>query len=409
MDMNYKELKKCLCCDSDEIYKVLDLGNQRLANSFAIDENDQKFPLVMNACKECGHAQLSIAVNPDIMFRDYPYVSGTSDTLKKYFEDFAVKCLNGYSYSKETVRVLDIACNDGSQLNAIKKIAKEKNIPIETYGIDPAENLSKKSRDNGHVIYVDYFTPELTEKISSDGLKFDIIIAQNVFAHNDDPYNFLLSAEKLLTNDGILYVQTSQANMLNTGEFDTIYHEHISFFNEHSMQELIKRTNLYLVSHCKVPIHGGSFLFKIVKNIYKQKQPNNEVYYGQDKYKKFAIKSHEVKNLFLIFCELLEETNYKLIGVGAAAKGNTFLNFAGKKIYAIMDENPLKQGRLSASGVPIISGGQVADISIEHGGKIIFIPLAWNFFEEMKVKISVLTDSPNFYLHYFPSPVITYE
>ena len=173
---NAKELTECLCCGNKNLSMTLDLGVQPMANSYlkSPDEEELKFPLVLNLCRNCFHLQLSHAVNPDLLFRNYLYVSGTSQTLKDYFDWFA-----NYSFdyfSERPKAVLDIACNDGTQLNSWKKLG------LATYGIDPATNLHPISSAE-HEVVLDYFTDEYVEHYKSKNL--DIINAQNVFAHND--------------------------------------------------------------------------------------------------------------------------------------------------------------------------------------------------------------------------------
>ena len=224
-------ISKCLCCDND-VELVLDLGDQPPANSYlkSIAEPEQVFPLRLNYCNNCTHLQLSHAVDPDILFKNYLYVSGTTKTLKEYFDNF-VKIVEDETISQDKLHVLDIACNDGTQLDSFK------NKGHHTYGIDPAVNLHKISSIN-HNVACDY----LNEKsISSFDTKFDAIIAQNVFAHNAYPKEFLEICKNYLNDNGTIFIQTSQADMIKYGQFDTIYHEHISFFNAISMKTLTDR------------------------------------------------------------------------------------------------------------------------------------------------------------------------
>ena len=219
-----KELKSCVCCGGENLEFVIDLNNQPLANSYVkeIGEAEMFFPLRLNFCKDCTHLQLSHAVHPDYLFKNYLYVSGTSKTLRDYFDWFAEFVDN--DNKNQTKNVLDIACNDGSQLNSFKKLG------YNTFGIDPAENLHQISSKEHNVI-CDYLTEE---NVKSFGVKFDAIVAQNVFAHNDYPEQFLLACKEVLSDTGYMYIQTSQANMVANSEFDTVYHEHISFFSAKS-------------------------------------------------------------------------------------------------------------------------------------------------------------------------------
>jgi len=199
-----KKIENCLCCDNNKLLKILDLNKQPLANSYHdMNKKLDEFPLALNLCDNCYHLQLTHAINPDLMFKNYLYVSGTTNTLKKYFEWFASFTL---SYKSDSKSILDIACNDGTQLDCYKKLG------LITYGIDPAKNISLLSKNKGHEIIIDYFNEKSIGKLNNK--KFDIITAQNVFAHNSYPLEFLKMCNKILNNDGYLFIQTSQANMV---------------------------------------------------------------------------------------------------------------------------------------------------------------------------------------------------
>ncbi len=181
---NYIELNECRVCSSKKLVEVLDLNNQPLANSYHDNGGEQEeYPLKINVCSKCFHVQLNVVVNPDLMFRDYLYVSGTSKTLHSYFEDFAKLC---EEYSRGRKTVLDIACNDGTQL--------DKFLPLgwKTHGVDPAKNLHALSSKK-HNVVCDYWSESVAEQFF---VTFDAIIAQNVFAHTNSVHSFLEACQK---------------------------------------------------------------------------------------------------------------------------------------------------------------------------------------------------------------------
>lgn len=372
----YKILDKCLCCDSSNLQTVIDLGYQPPANSYlkSINEEELFFPLKLNYCSNCTHLQLSHAINPDILFKNYLYVSGTTKTLKDYFNNF-VKLVLSYTSKKTQLKILDIACNDGSQLDTFKANGHL------TYGIDPATNLFPISSKN-HNIICDYFTKDSVSKFDT---KFDIIIAQNVFAHNSYPQEFLRICKDYLEDDGIIFIQTSQADMVENCQFDTIYHEHISFFNPNSMSILVEKNKLFINDILKVPIHGNSYVFIISKknkrySIYGESKINN---------KTLDIFTNSVKdtihNIKLDIKKFIDSTPKGLVvGYGAAAKGNTVLNYGKIKLDYIVDDNSLKQGLYTPGmKIPIVS----LDFINSLNRNIAWIPLSWNFFEEIKHRI----------------------
>ena len=376
--MKYTELNNCLCCNSRNLIQHLDLGLQPLANSYrSQDEKLDEFELRTNLCTECFHLQLSIAVDPDLLFKNYSYVSGTSKTLHSYFEWFS----NFVSEQTEIVDstcVLDIACNDGTQLDYFKSKG------FNTYGIDPAENLYSTSSQN-HEIYCGYLDDLISKKWSN---KFDYIIAQNVFAHNADPLNFLLKMSLMLKTNGRIYIQTSQSEMILNNEFDTIYHEHISFFNVNSMRELSRRVGITLVDVFKTPVHGSSyvFVFQMVSNLCEK--INNILAYEKwqglqtiDTYKFHANNALVTISEFNETIKTYRERGYKIIGYGAAAKGNTILNAAKVYLDIIIDDNDLKWDKYTPGSNSKIDGPhRLVDF---YGSNVLFIPLAWNFYTEI--------------------------
>jgi SAM-dependent methyltransferase len=395
---NFEELKSCLCCNNNELDLVLDLGQQPLANSYHNGENLEYYPLILNLCKECWHLQLGHVVNPDLMFKNYLYVSGTSNTGKEYFKWFSNFTLSQQPNAKN---VLDIASNDGTQLDYYKDLG------LNTFGIDPAKNLSKIAESKGHKIITDYFNQDTLVKF--DDIKFDIIVAQNVFAHNGYPLDFLKSCKNLLSEDGRIYIQTSQSNMIINNEFDTIYHEHISFFSVMSMIEIVKKSGLFLNDVFKTDIHGVSNVFVLSKRDFTNdsvvKEINNFKSNSLDKIQKYvdySLNSYKiVKELKKVIIEY-KNNGHQIVGYGAAAKGNTLLNFGKINLDYILDDNELKWG-LMTPGMNIKIEPPKHLLNIKKDEPIIFIPLSWNFYDEIKNKIKNIRDNDNdIFVKYFP-------
>jgi len=394
---NAKELDSCLCCGSDKLKLTLDFNEQPMANSFIDDPNDPEltFPLRLNLCEDCTHLQLSHAVNPDLLFKHYLYVSGTSKTLKEYF-DWFVDYTQQFFVNKPNT-VLDIACNDGTQLDSFKDKG------FTTYGVDPAENLYELSSKN-HEVICDYFTDEYVDTLKAKNI--DIINAQNVFAHNSYPVKFLQQCRDIMHDDSVLFVQTSQANMVMNNEFDTIYHEHLSFFNANSMNELAKRAGLHLINVEKTPIHGTSYVF-----VFKKRPAPGNVKDVLRLEREHALQDLQTYDVYAQKCygvlEQLKDAireyrvNYRIVGYGAAAKGMTLINAGNLYFDFVIDDNPMKQGKYCpGSHIPVVS---IDELDKYQDSQIIFIPLAWNFFDEISSKIKAKRDNPNDkFLRYFP-------
>lgn len=380
----------------------MDLKSQPLANSYhSKDESLDEFPLKLNLCKKCYHMQLSVVVNPEVMFKNYLYVSGTSETLRSYFDffaRFAVERFKNYN-GRSPNGVLDIACNDGSQLDSYRKIG------VKTYGIDPAENLHRLSSVN-HEVVCDFFpSPKLSGK-------YDIITAQNVFAHTHDTLGFLNETKRLLSDQGILFIQTSQAHMVQNNEFDTVYHEHLSFFNSLSMKTIVERSGLVLNNVFKFDIHGTSYVFEIasvkkdtnIDSVIKNEKSRG--LYKVGSYNKFVKNAKKItRDLKDTVCSLKKD-GFKIVGYGAAAKGMTLLNFGQIQLDMIIDDNPMKHGLLTPGMNIPICGPEVLE-NFPRDEKISFIPLAWNFYEEIRRRIlSKRSCDGDLFIKYFPSILI---
>lgn len=394
---NYRELNSCLCCNGTNLEPLLDLSTQPLANSYHSNKDKlEEFPLAVNLCTTCFHVQQKVAVNPDLMFKNYAYVSGTSTTLCEYFDWFAKEITQKYFNTDDSKKVLDIACNDGTQLHSFKKLGWD------VYGVDPAENLTGRAKTTGAQVECAYWDDTTAHKFNTT---FDCLVAQNVFAHTANPLGFLETCKVIMNEDTRLFIQTSQANMFAQGEFDTIYHEHISFFSALSMQTLAHRAGFKIVDIFLTPIHGTSYVFVLAlegdetatdARIALEK---NELRYTKEKYTQFAKKALQCVQNLKITLDTYRDT-HTIIGYGAAAKGNTMLNFGQIKLDYIVDDNPLKQGLYTPGmNIPIYAKERL----IAEKKPIIILPLAWNFFAEIRKKTKAIHPSVNdLFITYFP-------
>jgi SAM-dependent methyltransferase len=396
--MGYKEITECRACGGSDLKKFIDLGSQPLANSYHDGTTElPEYPLAVNVCRNCWHTQLTVVVDPDEMFKHYLYASGTTNTLKDYFKWFAEattevvfgsgRDLDHFVDTEQGTypNVLDIACNDGSQLDHFKPMM------FETIGVDPARNLAPEAKKKGHNIYTDYWTEKVALKIRKYCGRVDILIAQNVFAHTHDILSFLLACKEIMHTGSRLFIQTSQANMYVNGEFDTIYHEHLSFFNTKSMKAVVERAGLHLHTVSKTPIHGTSYVFTIGTEpntgLYNNVQQTMEIeqfegLYEIGTYFEFAERAEKTLKALKEHVEWSKQHGDIVVGYGAAAKAMTLLNAGKIKLDYIVDDSPLKQGLLTPGmNIPIVP------VTALTAASLAIIPLAWNFFEEIKTRV----------------------
>jgi len=405
LEYEVRPIKECIACGSDQLIEVLDLNSQPLANSYKKDKFEVQplYPLAINRCAKCYHVQLTHQVNPELMFKDYLYVSGTAKTQLDYFNWFVDYIVKQYGSTPESV--LDIGCNDGSFLNAWGGSGAK------TYGVDPAENLYPVSSKN-HSVHCGFFTgKEFGSKV------FDVITCMNAFAHNANQLELLKNIETRMHEYSLLFCTTSQADMIINGEFDTIYHEHLSFYNTKSAEELCKRAGLNLIDVYKHPIHGTSYIFVISKSKESNIHVSNLIaeekvigLYEDETYKEYSEKCHRTAHMFSKKLVELREKGIPTIGYGAPAKGNTLMNFAINGPEYLIEDNPLKQGLWSPGlGIPIVSATEIYE-KYKDVETICFVPMAWNFYNEIVSKIKLARpNKKDMFMKYFPELEIDSE
>lgn len=351
-------MNKCLCCDGDFLHPFINLGFQPIANNYPdVSGSDETFPLTVNVCLDCGHSQLGIAIDPELLFKNYSYLSGVSQQNREYFKKFRFRC-HGQS-------ILDIGCNDGSLLEHFEGWVR--------YGVEPAINLTNMLKEKGICVITEFFPTPLSEK-------FDVITALNVFAHNSNPFEFLLGCKECLSDGGKLYIQTSQKDMLKNGEFDTIYHEHISFFTPNSMFVLCQRAGMILESIEEVDFQGNSYLFTIRKEVLFE-------------HKSFKSKAEQVKE------DLLRVIKHPLVAYTVPAKGVVLLNYCGITPEYAVEDNTLKQGKfIPGLDCPI----HPSRVLMDDTRDLTILILAWNMYDEIKKKIQAVRGKRDRLIRVFP-------
>lgn len=338
-----ENLEECIVCGTSYIRECVNLGYQPLANNLkdTKEEPSDKYPLIVNECFFCGHKQLSVAVDPVLLFSNYKYKTGVSDEHRRYFDKFA-QDVTHKQFIGENSKILDIGCNDGSLLDSFKKRGWR------TYGIDPASDIV----DNVEHIVIKGFFP-------IDGIKkkFNVITAFNVFAHNSDPVKFLEGMRDLLEVGGRIYIQTTLARL------DSYYHEHVSYFNPESMNKIVNLCGLELRGFKEVTMHSRSYLFEI---------------------------SHpEVNDMHQM--DHLKNIN-SFVGYGASANGIVLMNYLDLQPEYVVDDNPMKQDKfIPGVNVPIYNSDRLANDRRD----LKIVVFAYNLYDEIVGKIKRLRPNKN--------------
>jgi SAM-dependent methyltransferase len=382
--------QNCRGCSDDNLILVLSLGNTPLANAFLKEEDMKKpeavYPLELYYCKKCHLLQLLEVIDPEILFKEYIYVTGTSETMALHNSKLVDIIMKKQKLVKSDL-VLEIASNDGSLLSFFQRNG------IRTLGIEPAKNIAAIAREKGIETINYFFDDECVLEVQSNYGYANIVIANNVLAHVDDTVGFLKRALALLKPEGIIVIEVPYLiNMLDNLEYDTIYHEHLSYFSILALMKIYASAELSIIQIDRLSVHGGSLRiyasskFEVQdhhEGIYRMAE--NEKQYGlteERTYLDFSDKVHENKNELLRLIRNLHTNGKTIAGYGAPAKGNTLLNYCGIDISLIsytVDKNPLKIG-LYTPGMHI----PVLDVStlLERQPDYVLI-LAWNFAEEI--------------------------
>jgi nucleoside-diphosphate-sugar epimerase/2-polyprenyl-3-methyl-5-hydroxy-6-metoxy-1,4-benzoquinol methylase len=401
---------KCLICRNAKIESVLNLGHQPLANDFInVREKIPSYPLEVYRCMHCSHTQLSYIVDRESLFRNYIYESGTSQTLRDDFKRIAQTYTR--RFTKPNPTVLELACNDGYQLDEFKALGWK------TYGVDPAMNQVQKAVAKGHTIDCKFWGTEPSTIV--DGVDLDLIIAENVVAHVANPVDFIRTCTNVMSDKTLLVLQTSQAHMYVNNEFDTIYHEHISFFTVRSMMHAAKNAGCTLVHVYKTPVHGISYVFEIKKGVFPT--PDTPVLqdevrlglYTDDFYTMYASSIDSLKAKCLGVLKAYSESGYTILGFGAAAKGNVFLNYIFDSAPSplapkfIIDDSTLKQGKFTPGTQIEVVGSTKFEEYVDK--KVVIVILAWNFAHEIIQRISNKFPQGSDYecVQFFPSFKVT--
>jgi len=376
----------CRVCQSTKIELVVSLGKSPLANNLLeyIDEPFNSYPLELNRCKNCNNCQLSFSIDNKIMFDNYLYTSSTSLSFIEHFNKAAEEYINSFNLNKNDL-VIDIGSNDGIGL------LKFKSHDINVLGIEPAKNICKIANDNGINTLNRYFDLETVSLIKEKFGKPKLILASNVFAHNDNLLEFAKLSMDLLEDDGVFIFEVQYLlNTLKDITFDNIYHEHYNYWSVSSLVYLFNKIG-YKISKVKhINTHGGSIRVYVKKNnelldesCEKFIQEENRIgIKNKIIYHDFSKKINELKNNFNKNIKLLKEKFGIVAGYGAPAKATTKLNFyniGSNDISFIVEDNKLKHNKyIPGVGIKITDKNELLKQEIK-----VVIVIAWNFYDQI--------------------------
>ena len=352
-------------------------------------------------CKDCNHVQTISITDPSERYNlfDYSYTSSNSKISRQHWNsycDFTISKLK----LKKNCFICEIGSNDGYLLNRFKKT-----INCEVLGIDASKSMVKIAKQNNITTECCVFNEEQSLSITKNYKKCDVVIANNVFNHSDNPLSFAKGVSNLLKKDGYFIFEVPYwKNTIDTKKIDQIYHEHVSYFTVKSLSALLEKTGFTINSVDVVDYHGGSLRVIASKNSDKKlclkKIIEQESYLFSNKlYNSLSKELDKRKISFLRKVLDFKNQGYKIIAIGAAAKGNTLLNFLNLNsaiVDYVTDASSFKQGKKTPlSNIPIFG-----DEKMKESDKICAIVLSWNLSNSIKDKIKLI--NPNVqYINFF--------
>ena len=402
---------ECRVCKNRDLREFLSLGKTPLANSFLpkeqLSQKEDSFPLAICLCQNCKLVQLTYVVPAEAMFRNYVYVSSTSNTFKKHFAKMAEDISKEFNLDESSLAV-DIGSNDGILLKGFRKFN------VQTIGVEPAANVAKIAEESGIETINSFFDEKAANEIVARKGNADIVTATNVFAHANDIDSFAENVKCLLKKDGIFVIEVQYfIDTIQKMTFDNIYHEHLSYFTLTSLIYFFKGHGMEIFNAQRVDSHGGSLRafvkknegrHKTSKNVDKILKHENEIGINNlEIYTEFARRVYAAREKLRSYVENIKKQGMSIAGYGAPAKSTTLLNFCrigrGFLDY-IVDDSPLKIGLYTpGTHIPVVG----PDFIDKKRPDCILI-LAWNFADEILAKTKKYSSQGTKFIIPLPEP-----
>jgi SAM-dependent methyltransferase len=390
----------CRFCNEPVTNIFVDLGISPLSNAFLkkemLNDVEKKFPLCVYVCDNCFLVQLPEFEKPENIFKNYAYFSSYSSIWLEHAENYVDMMIKKFDFNEKSV-VIEIASNDGYLL----QFFKEKNIPI--LGIEPAVNVAKVAKEKGIPTITKFFGVNTANELKKENKLSDLIIGNNVLAHVPNLNDFVEGLKILLKSTGIITLEFPHIlQLIEKNQFDTIYHEHFSYLSLSTVKQIFEFHNIIIFDVEEIPTHGGSLRIYAKHKINKNFEIKNSVNDLLEKEKEFGLlnlsfylefskKVELVKKELIEFFNNTKQNGKKIVCYGAAAKGNTLLNYCGigkENIEYVVDINSYKQGLyLPGSHLHI---KKPEEIKKDKPDFILILP--WNIKEEIMKDISFIHD-----------------
>jgi hypothetical protein len=380
----------CRVCEGTDLEPILSLGPTPLANAFLRSPDEfaaeRSYPLDLYFCSGCSLLQLVDVVNPEVLFRHYLYVTGTSSTMAAHNTAYARTLVDLLGLGPNDL-VAEVASNDGSLLGCVRAHG------VRTLGIEPARNLAVEASASGVETVNEFFSAALAARLRVSHGPARAVAANNVLAHVDDPRDLLAGCRALVADDGLVTIEVPYVGeLVQRVEYDTVYHEHLSYFSIAPLLRLSESAGLFVVRIDRVTVHGGSLRLYLspggrehgpaVRQLLEDERRAGLA--AAPRYRQFAADVRQSRDVLLDLLERLVAEGRTIAGYGAPAKGNTLLNYCRidtRLLRYTVDRNPRKVGLYTpGTHIPV---RDVSALSADGSVPDDVLILAWNLAEEI--------------------------
>ncbi|MGD9483612.1 class I SAM-dependent methyltransferase [Streptomyces sp. TRM70308] len=402
----------CRVCGSRRWQEVVSFGSVPLANGFVdaaeADAPEEAYPLEAVSCRECRLLSLTAVVDPHLLYRTYSYVTSDSETMARHMRTVVELCGERAALAGGGL-VVELGSNTGDQLLYFREAGAR------VLGVDPARNLARVAEDRGVPTLPDYFDSATAREIAATHGKASLILGRHVFAHIDDVADVLAGARELLADHGLFTIEVPYAvDLVERLAFDTIYHEHLSYFLISTLDRLFARHGLRTVDVERLAVHGGSVLVSAgradgpwrthdrVRDLIAGERAAG--YLSDGVYQEFGARVRRTCAELTRLVRGLVADGHRVAGYGASAKGTTLLNLCGLgpgELEFCTDTTPQKQGRLTpGTHVPVLAPQDV------RRPPDYYLLLAWNYAEEIMRKETAFLEAGGGFIVPVPEPTV---